>query len=178
MSQNGKVQYFYHVGRVAGAKPFYIAVCKVRFSGSLPDKEGVLWTSVKSVWEKQSLRLFKRRPLSRQYIPQRSHRPKGITLLDIERGANQDLMSSQLLQIHIKDVPSNNFGYRVGKVDDRVGGRRPNNLGCPSATLWPKLCSILRPNFKVVPVHLLSLIIFTITKIHKVGSGPRLCCHI
>ena len=133
------------------------------FRESAIDKEGVLWTSVKNVWEKQSLRLFKRRPLSRQYIPQRSHGPKGITLLDIERGANQDLMSSQLLQIHIKDVPSNNFGCRVGKVDDRVGGRRPNNLGCPSATLWPKLCSILRPNFKVVPVHLLSPIIFTIT---------------
>ena len=158
------MQYLYHVGGVADAKHFLYAERQSHiFRESAIDKEGVLWTSVKNVWEKQSLRLFKRRPLSRQYIPQRSHGPKGITLLDIERGANQDLMSSQFLHIHIKDVPSNNFGYRVGKVDDRVGGRRPNNLGCPSATLWPKLCSILRPNFKVVPVHLLSPIIFNIT---------------
>ena len=133
----------------------FISVCwetKLDFQGVCHRQRRCIVDFCQSVWEKQSLRLFKRRPLSRQYILQRSHGPKGITLLDIERGANQDLMSSQLLQIHIKDVPSNNLGCRVGKVDDRVGGRRPNNLGCPSATLWPKLCSILRPNFKVVTV--------------------------
>ena len=62
-------------------------------------------------------------PLSRQYIPRRSHGPRGITFSpDIERRANKDLMSLQLLQIHIKDRPSNNVGRQVGKVDDRVGG--------------------------------------------------------
>ena len=78
-------------------------------------------------------------------------------------GANKDLMASQLLQIHIKDVPSNNFGRQVAKVDDRVG------VGEGVLITWvvlhhtaPKLCSILRPNFKVVPVHLLSLIIVSI----------------
>ena len=81
----------------------------------------VLTSTVSKVSEKANLRRFERRPLSRQYIPQRSHGPRGITLPDIERGANKDLMSSQLLQIHIKDVPSNNFGRQVAKVDDRVG---------------------------------------------------------
>ena len=109
-------------------------------------------------------------PLSRQYIPQRSHGPRGITFSpDIERRANKDLMSLQLLQIHIKDRPSNNVGRQVGKVDDRVGGEGgcPNNLGCPPTLhhTVPKLCSILRPNFKVVPVHLLSPIMATITTI-------------
>ena len=78
-------------------------------------------------------------------------------------------MSLQLLQIHIKDRPSNNVGRQVGKVDDRVGGEGgcPNNLGCPPTLhhTVPKLCSILRPNFKVVPVHLLSPIMATITTI-------------
>ena len=83
----------------------------------------VLTSTVSKVSEKANLRRFERRPLSRQYIPQRSHGPRGITFSpDIERRANKDLMSLQLLQIHIKDRPSNNVGRQVGKVDDRVGG--------------------------------------------------------
>ena len=77
------------------------------FSHRFPGHLNVLTSSVSAVgslWK--SLRRFETRPLSRQYIPQRSHGPRGITFPDIERGANKDLMASQLLQIHIKDVPS------------------------------------------------------------------------